>query len=135
MHKEDIIDRRYFQYWGKAKRAADALEGDDYHLLPYHGLDVAACGYFLLKGNYFQANHVLRELVFGDDDVAAWFAYFLAWHDIGKFARGFQSKYANPDSPLVQHSGQSGKDRHDDLGFWLWTMRDDIPNLFPLGTK
>ncbi|RUR93944.1 CRISPR-associated helicase/endonuclease Cas3 [Pectobacterium versatile] len=135
MHKEDTIDRCYFQYWGKAKRAADALEGDDYHLLPYHGLDVAACGYFLLKGNYFQANHVLRELVFGDDDVAAWFAYFLAWHDIGKFARGFQGKYANPDSPLVQHSGQSGRDRHDDLGFWLWTMRDDIPNLFPLGTK
>ncbi|MBI0471814.1 CRISPR-associated helicase Cas3' [Pectobacterium parmentieri] len=131
MDKEGIIDRRYFHYWGKANRSTDALVGDDYHLLPYHCLDVAACGYFLLKGNYFQASHVLRELASGDDDVAPWFAYFLAWHDIGKFARGFQRKYINPDSPLVQASGQVDTARHDALGFWLWQERDDFPDLLP----
>ncbi|WP_220496077.1 HD domain-containing protein [Pseudoalteromonas sp. SG41-5] len=31
----------YFKYWGKAKK--DPLQsGADYHLLPYHCLDVAA---------------------------------------------------------------------------------------------
>ncbi|WP_323666433.1 CRISPR-associated helicase Cas3' [Pectobacterium punjabense] len=131
MDKEGIIDRRYFHYWGKANRSTEALEGDDYHLLPYHCLDVAACGYVLLKGNYFQASHVLRELACGDDDVSAWFTYFLAWHDIGKFARGFQRKYSNPDSPLVQASGQVDTARHDALGFWLWQARDDLPFLLP----
>ncbi|WP_240346873.1 HD domain-containing protein, partial [Pectobacterium brasiliense] len=59
-------------------------------------MDVADCCYFLLKGNYFKDNHVLRELSYGDDDVAAWCAYFLSLHDIGKFDRGFQGKNANP---------------------------------------
>ncbi|MEH2920677.1 CRISPR-associated helicase Cas3' [Samsonia erythrinae] len=131
MGQDGIIDRRYFHYWGKANKSADTQEGDDYHLLPYHCLDVAACGYFLLKENYFQADYALRGLENGDDSVVAWFAYFLAWHDIGKFARGFQSKYANPDSPLVRPSGQIGTIRHDDLGFWLWTARDDIRLVFP----
>ncbi|MGK0497486.1 HD domain-containing protein, partial [Neptuniibacter pectenicola] len=31
----------YMQYWGKAKKDPDS-EGADYHLLPYHCLDVAA---------------------------------------------------------------------------------------------
>ncbi|UVO08816.1 CRISPR-associated helicase Cas3' [Pectobacterium polonicum] len=131
MDKEGIIDRRYFHYWGKAHRSTASSGDDDYHLLPYHGLDVAACGYFLLKGNYFQASHVLRELACGDDDVTAWFTYFLAWHDMGKFARGFQRKYTNPDSPLVQALGQVDTARHDALGFWLWQARDDFPFLLP----
>lgn len=29
----------YFRYWGKAEK-----DGDRYHLLPYHCLDVAAVG-------------------------------------------------------------------------------------------
>jgi len=34
----------YFKYWGKAEK-----DGDGYHLLPYHGLDVAA-GKQMTKG-------------------------------------------------------------------------------------
>ncbi|ELT2525020.1 CRISPR-associated helicase Cas3', partial [Salmonella enterica subsp. enterica serovar Schwarzengrund] len=50
-----------------------------------------------------------------------WIIWFLASHDIGKFARGFQ-KYAEfPDSPLVSPvSGVSAFERHDSLGFYLW---------------
>jgi CRISPR-associated endonuclease/helicase Cas3 len=32
----------YYQYWGKARKTADGKW--EYHLLPYHCLDVAAVG-------------------------------------------------------------------------------------------
>jgi CRISPR-associated endonuclease/helicase Cas3 len=32
-----------FKYWGKARKKEDGT-GYDYHLLPYHCLDVAAVG-------------------------------------------------------------------------------------------
>ncbi|PWC21568.1 CRISPR-associated helicase/endonuclease Cas3 [Brenneria nigrifluens DSM 30175 = ATCC 13028] len=131
MVNNQAVCRRYFRYWGKARQSPDSPGGDDYHLLPYHGLDVAACGYWLLKKNYFQANNIFSELELENEDVALWFAYFLAWHDIGKFARGFQRKYFNPDSPLVQNKGQADSARHDSLGFWLWENRQDIPAIFP----
>ncbi|WP_425591544.1 CRISPR-associated helicase Cas3' [Brenneria roseae] len=133
MANEDAADQRYFRYWGKARKSPDKLGGDDYHLLPYHCLDVAACGYFLLKKNYFQADNIFSELELDNENGAQWFAYFLAWHDIGKFARGFQRKYSHPDSPLVQNTGQVDSARHDSLGFWLWEYRDDIPPIFPFG--
>ncbi len=37
-----------YRYWGKAKKDHDG-EGADYHLLPYHCLDVAAVGWHLLN--------------------------------------------------------------------------------------
>ena len=37
----------YYRYWGKAKRDPKH-SGDDYHLLAYHSLDVAAVGMLLL---------------------------------------------------------------------------------------
>jgi len=33
----------YYKYWGKARKKEDG-SGFDYHLLPYHCLDVAAVG-------------------------------------------------------------------------------------------
>jgi len=33
-------EQSYYSYWGKARKEGD--EGDPYHLLPYHCLDVAA---------------------------------------------------------------------------------------------
>ena len=35
--------KSYFKYWGKVERQEDGKERD-YHLLPYHCLDVAAAG-------------------------------------------------------------------------------------------
>lgn len=133
MTNQEAATQRYFRYWGKAGKSSEMAAGDDYHLLPYHCLDVAACGYWLVKNNYFQANKLFSELKLTDETGAQWFAYFLAWHDIGKFARGFQQKYSNPDSPLVQNAGQAASARHDSLGFWLWQERDDNPRIFPFG--
>lgn len=111
----------YFRYWGKASPASAGEHSTaPYHLLPYHCLDVAACGYWLVKHNHFGAGGRLSALGLNENEAPLWLAWFLAWHDIGKFARGFQQWYRNPGAPLVQHAGQSYSMRHDSLGFWLW---------------
>lgn len=38
----DVNMPLYYKYWGKARKREDG--GYDYHLLPYHCLDVAAVG-------------------------------------------------------------------------------------------
>ncbi|WP_021013292.1 CRISPR-associated helicase/endonuclease Cas3 [Prodigiosinella confusarubida] len=110
----------YYLYWGKANRSSEHNTDDEYHLLPYHCLDVAACGYWLVKQNRFQAQDIMQSLGLTGDAAALWLAWFLAWHDIGKFARGFQQLYSCPDSPLVKPAGKAYLERHDSLGFWLW---------------
>lgn len=124
----------YMRYWGKARKP-DSDYGDDYHLLVYHCLDVAACGYQLVMENRYHSADILGALGFSRQDAASWFAYFLTIHDIGKFARGFQQLYQHP--ALVPPAGKNYTARHDSLGFWLWNehiqrrwLEDDI-SLFP----
>ncbi|AWH87654.1 CRISPR-associated helicase/endonuclease Cas3 [Limnobaculum parvum] len=110
----------YFRYWGKTRKS-DNDGGDAYHLLPYHCLDVAACGYELVVNNRFHAADILGALGFSRDEGAKWFAYFLSWHDIGKFARGFQQLWSHNNPALVSPvSGRNYSHRHDSLGYWLW---------------
>lgn len=126
----------YMRYWGKARKP-EYEAGDDYHLLAYHCLDVAACGYQLVMENRYHCADILGQLGFSRQDAAGWFAYFLTMHDIGKFARGFQQLYPHQHPALVPPAGKSYTARHDSLGFWLWSeylqqrwLDDDIP-LFP----
>ena len=111
----------YYRYWGKAKRSEDQ-PGDAYHLLPYHCLDVAACGYWLVKNDMFGAGKVFQQLGFSINEGAMFFAWLLGVHDIGKFARGFQQLNVFPDlvPPLPDKFYSC---RHDSLGFWLWNAR------------
>lgn len=110
----------YLRYWGKAHRH-NASEGNDYHLLAWHSLDVAACGYQLIMSNRFHAADIFQSLGFEREEAARWFAYFLGWHDIGKFARGFQQLYAHQCTDLVPPAhGRYYSHRHDTLGYWLW---------------
>jgi len=41
------MNKSYLKYWGKAQKN-ETVEGNDYHLFPYHSLDVAAVGFCLL---------------------------------------------------------------------------------------
>jgi hypothetical protein len=41
MKNDKESGKPYFKYWGKARKREDG-SGYDYHLLPYHCLDVAA---------------------------------------------------------------------------------------------
>ncbi|MDI4742677.1 CRISPR-associated endonuclease Cas3'', partial [Salmonella enterica subsp. enterica serovar Kentucky] len=110
----------YLCYWGKTDKSTKNIICN-YHLLAYHCLDVAACGKYIIKNNIFNSCNILKECNISGINAENWIIWFLASHDIGKFARGFQ-KYAEfPNSPLVSPvSGVSAFERHDSLGFYLW---------------
>jgi CRISPR-associated endonuclease/helicase Cas3 len=114
----------FYQYWGKCRQRDNSDDSDDYHLLAYHNLDVAACGYHIVKKNYFNSAELFEQLGFSSDEMenaALWFAYFLAWHDIGKFANGFQQLFKHNNPKLVAADpAKSYTTRHDSLGHWLW---------------
>ncbi|WMY75230.1 CRISPR-associated helicase Cas3' [Buttiauxella selenatireducens] len=110
----------YFCYWGKTRRKSD-LEGAAYHLLPWHSLDVAACGWQMVMSNHFHAAEIFAELGFARDEAARWFAWVLGAHDLGKFSRGFQQQCSEIHPLLVPPvSGKSYHGDHDSLGYWLW---------------
>lgn len=87
--------RSYFAYWGKAKRDA-MLDGADYHLLPYHSLDVAA----VASQWWDQAPAIRRAFTsnigLSAKQTKAWVLFFVALHDLGKIDIRFQLK--SPDS-------------------------------------
>lgn len=110
----------YLKYWGKTKRVSSE-QGDAWHLLPYHCLDVAACGYLIVQRNIYSAKDILHECGFEEEEGLNWIAWLFATHDIGKFSRGFQRLAQFTGSPLVPpvntvHALQ----RHDSLGMYLW---------------
>ena len=111
----------FYQYWGKCQQGD---QSDNYHLLAYHNLDVAACGYHIVKNNYFNSAELFEQIGFSSDETetaALWFAYFLAWHDIGKFANGFQQLFKHNNPHLVAPDpAKSYLTRHDSLGHGLW---------------
>ncbi len=110
----------FLRYWGKTNRSGDDTLAP-YHLLPYHCLDVAACGYAIVKSNLFGIQDVLSKYGIRGKDAENWIAWLFASHDIGKFARGFQQYAPFPKSPLVPPvSGIAALERHDSLGFYLW---------------
>ena len=115
----------YFAYWGKAMPASEG--GAQYHLLPFHSLDVAAVGVAYLHRSEALLQAFCDMLVCERDDFLAWAAFLLAVHDLGKFSEAFQSQRSDlirdlqqrPENPAMQYS-----ERHDSLGYWLW--RDQI---------
>lgn len=83
-------EKTYHRYWGKATKNNDGTY--DYHLLPYHYLDVAAVGYSLFKSN----SKIIPSLCSISEeikiDIGTFLKLLLSIHDLGKFAKNFQSK-------------------------------------------
>ena len=84
------MSKSYYKYWGKAK----AEDGGyvNYHLLPYHCLDVAA-----VAAAWWEKSAVIRQSMMGPKSVneehfRAWVLFFIALHDYGKFDVRFQMK-------------------------------------------
>ncbi|OGT98753.1 MAG: hypothetical protein A2X80_06055 [Geobacteraceae bacterium GWB2_52_12] len=103
----------YFRYWGKAER-----DGDRFHLLPYHCLDVAAVGWLLLEKNVLLRHRFAMITGIGESDVCRWLVSLLALHDIGKFSESFQ----NLRQDLLEQlqgiaSKKSYQVKHDRLGY------------------
>ncbi len=110
----------YFRYWGKARKQ-DEHTGDDYHLLPYHCLDVAAVGWWLLSDRYPWCRTLAAELGVEQEQLRRVFVFFLALHDVGKFSCAFQGVVPGLSSDLVPAvAGMPYSIRHDSLGFLLW---------------
>lgn len=83
-----FLNAPFFRYWGKTC-------GDDYHLLPYHALDVAAVGIVwwdacpAIRRAFVQAFHIEESRT---DQLRAWILFFMALHDLGKLDVRFQLK-------------------------------------------
>lgn len=132
----------YFRYWGKASPrgegcAASAAPEAAFHLLPYHCLDVAAVGEVLLTLPGWGLGAWAEE---GGMGVQTWqrlAVFFLALHDLGKFAPGFQNLVPHPGSALVPFRAQypyGGDVRHDTLGWMAWRAlmaRKPLPCALP----
>jgi CRISPR-associated endonuclease/helicase Cas3 len=76
----------YYKYWGKAEK-----EGDNYHLLVYHCLDVAA----VIAQWWVQSPTIRRSFCVScrdltEEQIRAWVLFFAALHDYGKFDVRFQ---------------------------------------------
>lgn len=112
--------KMYFRYWGKAKKDL-ATEGPDYHLLPYHCLDVAAVGYVLLDPQKPLCRQLAAQLQVEPEWLQSWFCFCLVLHDLGKFFRAFQNLAPNLSLNLVPFDIRCVYSvRHDTLGFALW---------------
>ena len=135
-HNEHKMQRRrknpsYFSYWGKAKKETGS-EGPDYHLLPYHCLDVAAVSLIWWQCS-LAIRHSFKALTgLNEDKAKAWLLFFVALHDYGKWDIRFQRKACiawrnvNPvvssrDAPLSQK--QINEYNHGPSGL-SWLMSD-----------
>lgn len=84
-------EKSFYKYWGKALKG-NSGENVEYHLLPYHCLDVAA-----VSDVWWQQSGSIRHRFIGmsglnEQQTHAWLLFFIALHDYGKFDLRFQRK-------------------------------------------
>jgi CRISPR-associated endonuclease/helicase Cas3 len=117
----------YFRYWGKAEK-----DGERYHLLPYHCLDVAA-----VSAAWWESSHTIRRSFcclsdLSEEEIKAWVLFFTALHDYGKFDVRFQLRVRSIWQSLYPGAGSygnmpSGYDcknyYHGEAGLF-WIMQD-----------
>lgn len=130
-----------YHYWGKVQSAIETLA--DYHPLPYHCLDVAAVGQALLEQHMSLRRTLAGLLRLDHATLTAWAVFFLALHDLGKFAVTFQN--LRRDLLQVLQGRNTTKNynvRHDSLGFLLWeeklsnvVVQEDWLGLRPASDK
>lgn len=123
----------YYRYWGKA--AGETQVGCGYHLLPYHSLDVAACGFQLIQ-QHTGYRRTLSSLTGWDEQVLLdTLPLLLALHDLGKFSPSFQDQRYDVVEEINSRprTTQEYLNRHDELGYWLW-IKALLPHWKASGT-
>jgi len=121
--------KSYYRYWGKAEK-----DGNGYHLLPYHCLDVAACAKALLLKRGDLLEKLTRLSGFPENQIINWLAFLYAIHDIGKFGEGFQGQLPELQKLLQNRTANVPQTvRHDTGGYELlmkylpdWMGRSDL---------
>ncbi len=113
----------YFRYWGKTEN-----DGESFHLLVYHCLDVAAVAQTLLSKNKLIVDRLQGLTSFPRETLLRWVALGAGLHEVGKFSESFQNLL--PEL-LYRLQGRRGNRpyniRHDSLGFLLWHQELCIP--------
>ena len=105
----------YFKYWGKASKDGS------YHLLPYHCLDVAAVGNLLIRASPLLRKRFATAFNTTEESVVRLCTFFLAIHDLGKFAEVFQNKRKDLRGSLYGPDRERQSTiRHDNLGYLVW---------------
>ena len=121
-----LSNTTYYCYWGKANKVSEG--GDEYHLLPYHSLDVAAVGSVLLSPASALVQDAAEFLQEDPRLLSRLLTFFLTLHDLGKFTAAFQSLFLDSKECLVraEKSGLNAYDsrsfRHDRLGLYYWNL-------------
>jgi CRISPR-associated endonuclease/helicase Cas3 len=103
--------------WGKAN------DGCAWHPLVAHSLDVAATGLCLLDKLPRLATVVGARFSLSPTHVRGWVGFWLALHDLGKFAESFQAQRSDLFLLLRQREPSPAKPytmRHDSLGWLFW---------------
>ncbi len=108
-----------FRYWGKAQPAQQGTAR--WHLLPFHSLDVAAVAQQYLLGHPALLRLFSDRLGTNSQTTLAWLTFWIALHDLGKFATSFQGLC--PEALLALQQRESllrYGERHDTLGDFIW---------------
>ena len=84
------MEQSYFKYWGKARKSEEQ-GGADYHLLPYHCLDVAAVAAVWLEESTTLLTQIASHLNIEEERAKRIVLFFILLHDLGKFDSRFQN--------------------------------------------
>lgn len=80
----------YFKYWGKAAKSLDNSRVD-FHLLPYHCLDVAAVADVWLSESRTLLKQIALQINSSEADAKSIILFYVLLHDLGKFDARFQN--------------------------------------------
>lgn len=110
------------RYWGKARPAS--IDAPAWHPLPYHALDVAAVGHAYLVHHPKLLEYFAARLGLSHPQTHSWLTFWLALHDLGKFASAFQGLRNDLVCRLRRREiACSYTIRHDSLGALVWKDR------------
>ena len=121
--------QHYYRYWGKAEK-----DGERYHLLPYHCLDVAAVGWLLLSRDSALRQKFKSITGLNESVCCNWFVVLLAMHDIGKFSVSFQNLRSDLLEQLQEITSRKPYPvKHDSLGnlFLKAALEGETVTLLP----
>ncbi|WP_155956188.1 CRISPR-associated endonuclease Cas3'', partial [Pseudomonas sp. RL] len=106
-------------YWGKANPRYPGTAR--WHLLPFHSLDVAAVARAYLRGHSRLLDFFAARLGVSAKVTLDWLCFWIALHDLGKFATTFQALCPEVLLELQQRESALRYDeRHDTLGDFIW---------------
>lgn len=121
----------YYQYWGKAKPSDEG--GEDYHLLPFHCLDVAAIAAVWWHKSISLRRQMASQVQLDENSpkLRAWVLFFIALHDLGKLDVRFQMKSIPvlyelqkiKDSKDLPYQDESKKYFHGEAGY-DWFLKE-----------